>query len=214
MNEPARNPLFRFFAAIGPALIVASVVLGPGSILTSSKVGAANGFSMVWVVLMAGGLMACLVALSARLGVVLEGTLCDELAARLGRPAAVIVGLTLFLVCAGFQASNNLGVLLGFDPLFENLELTDVAAMQVKNGILIGLNVLLVCFMFFFRDLYKPVEMLMKVLVAIMIAAFFGNFLFLLVMGTPSAPEAPPAAVAADVAPTAPEAAKPAGKYV
>ena len=43
------NAILRFFRALGPAVIVASVVLGPGSILSSSKVGAAYGFSMVWV---------------------------------------------------------------------------------------------------------------------------------------------------------------------
>ena len=65
--------IVRLFRALGPALIVASVVLGPGSILSSSKVGAAYGFSMVWVLLVAAGLMMGMVALGARLGVSLEG---------------------------------------------------------------------------------------------------------------------------------------------
>ena len=34
---------------LGPALIVASVVLGPGSILTASQVGASFGYELVWV---------------------------------------------------------------------------------------------------------------------------------------------------------------------
>ena len=58
----------RLLKSIGPAIIVAAVVLGPGSILTSSKVGATFGMMGVPVVLVAAILMIAMVALSARLG--------------------------------------------------------------------------------------------------------------------------------------------------
>ena len=41
----------RWYQALGPGLITACVVIGPGSILTSSKVGAANGYALSWVVM-------------------------------------------------------------------------------------------------------------------------------------------------------------------
>ena len=78
----------RLLQSIGPALIVAAVVLGPGSILTSSKVGASFGLVGVPVIAGAAILMIAMVALSARLGVVCENSLCDELASRLGRGIA------------------------------------------------------------------------------------------------------------------------------
>ena len=56
--------------SIGPAIIVAAVVLGPGRILTSSKVGAQFGWFGVPVLMVAVILMIGMVALSARLGVV------------------------------------------------------------------------------------------------------------------------------------------------
>ena len=62
--------LKRFLQSIGPAIIVAAVVLGSGSILTSSKVGATFGLIGVPVILGAAILMIAMVALSARLGVV------------------------------------------------------------------------------------------------------------------------------------------------
>ena len=77
--------------SIGPAIIVAAVVLGPGSILTSSKVGAQFGWFGVPVLMVAVILMIGMVALSARLGVVYRNSLCDELALRLNRPVAVAV---------------------------------------------------------------------------------------------------------------------------
>ena len=55
----SRRSIFR---SLGPALIVACVVLGPGSILTSSKVGCQFGYSMIWLLLLAGLLMVGAVA--------------------------------------------------------------------------------------------------------------------------------------------------------
>ena len=76
----------KYLKSIGPAIVVAAVVLGPGSILTSSKVGASFGLLGVPVIICSTILMIAMVALAARIGVVYEGSPCDELAARLGRP--------------------------------------------------------------------------------------------------------------------------------
>ena len=43
----------KWFQALGPGLITACVVIGPGSIMTSSKVGAGEGYGMAWVVAVA-----------------------------------------------------------------------------------------------------------------------------------------------------------------
>ena len=58
------NGLVAFLRSIGPAIIVAAVVCGPGSMLMSSKTGAIYGYSMIWLVLMAATLMWSMVALS------------------------------------------------------------------------------------------------------------------------------------------------------
>ena len=62
-NSNESKEKFRILKSIGPAFIVASVVLGPGSISTSSRAGASHGFAMIWVILLAAGLMMGLVAL-------------------------------------------------------------------------------------------------------------------------------------------------------
>lgn len=114
--------LKRVLVSIGPAFIVASVVLGPGSISISSKVGARFGSAMVWLVIVSSILMAGMMVLGARLGVVLKGTLCEELATRIGRPFSIVIGLTLFGICAGFQFGNNVGVLTAIDSMFAESE--------------------------------------------------------------------------------------------
>ena len=93
---------------IGPAIIVASVVLGPGSIFTSSNVGNKYGYSMAWVLVVAGLLMVGMVALAGRLGVLLKGTICDELSTRLGRPVAAIIGIVLVYGISIYNSLVNL----------------------------------------------------------------------------------------------------------
>ena len=47
--EPESKRAFSIWRAVGPAIITASVVLGPGSILSASKIGYQHGYAMVWV---------------------------------------------------------------------------------------------------------------------------------------------------------------------
>lgn len=170
-----------WLAAIGPAIITASVVLGPGSILSSSKIGAQHGYAMTWVLVLAIMLMIGMTALSARLGVLLDGTLCDELAARAGRPVAVFTGVSLFLIAACFQFSNNLGVLAALEPFFDPADASGNARFW-KIGAIIGLNGFIIAVLFGFKKLYGSVEKLMKFLVALMLIGFAGN----LVLAKPS----------------------------
>ena len=52
-DHPAATSGRKWYQRLGPGLITACVVIGPGSILTSSKVGAANGYALTWVVVVA-----------------------------------------------------------------------------------------------------------------------------------------------------------------
>lgn len=158
-------------------MVVAAVVLGPGSILTSSKVGAGFGGLGVPVVIAAAVMMIGMVALAARIGVSNQGSTCDELATRLGRPLAVVVGLILFLVVALFQSSNNLAMVAGFSPLIEMLNggqpvgtNGQILLLLIFNGVLIGV-------LYLMRELYRSVEKLMKFLIGVMVVAFLFNFL-------------------------------------
>lgn len=189
MNAPAPS----IWRSIGPAIITASVVLGPGSILTSSKVGAANGYTMIWVLILAGILMWGMTALSARLGVVLDGTLCEELSQRAGRGFAVLAGVCLFLVAACFQFSNNLGVFAAVEPFFGDLSsqvFLTVNVPSLSGGepttlrfatpdvLVLVLNLGIIAAVFGFRHLYQPLEYLMMIMVGLMIIGFMGNLWF------------------------------------
>lgn len=160
------------FKSVGPAIIVAAVVLGPGSILTSSKVGANLGIAALPVVVIAAILMIAMVALSARLGAVYEKSLCDELASRLGRWVSVAIGLTLFTLVAFFQSSNNVALLGGIEPMLGDGQLS----FGPRCAIIVTANVLIIGFLYLLPNLYKSVESVMKILMALMGTAFLVNF--------------------------------------
>ena len=68
----------KFLQSVGPAIVVAAVVLGPGSITTSTKVGASFGYDALWVL---GGVLILLIglaSLAAWLGTTMEKSLCLE----------------------------------------------------------------------------------------------------------------------------------------
>ena len=162
----------RFLQSFGPAIIVAAVVLGPGSILTSSKVGASFGLIGLPVVIGAAGLMIAMVALAGRLGVVYERSVCDELSARLGRPVAIFIGLTLFTLVAFFQSSNNIALVGGLEPLLAD----SVLSVWARAGILVVVNGLIISSLYLLRHLYRSIENVMKMLVGLMAVAFLVNF--------------------------------------
>ncbi len=170
---PSSPPVRRLLRTLGPAIVVACVVLGPGSILASSRVGAAFGYSLLWVLVGASLLMAGMVLLSARLGLACSRTLCDELSTRLGRPAAAAIGLVVFLIVTSFQTSNNFGVLAAIEAFSPpgRRSLTNPQSIVL----LVLLNGLALAAVFGLRRLYRPIERLMLLLVLAMIAAFAGN---------------------------------------
>ncbi len=170
-----------FFQSLGPAIIIAAVVLGPGSILTSSKVGCQYGYSMLWVLGFAGLLMIGMTALASRLGMTFSQSVCSELADRLGRPFAAFVGVTMFLIVICFQSSNNIAVLASFESLFESTETASenqAGSWVVRSAILIALNGIIVAAFYGFKQLYKPLERIMIVAVLLMIIAFAANLVF------------------------------------
>ena len=188
MSTPLTTPSARrgpldMLKAIGPAIIVASVVLGPGSILIASKVGTEYGYGMLWALAGAVVFMIAMVAICARLGVVQNGSMCDELAANAGRPLTAFVGLVIFLIIACYQTSNNMAILAVIEPLFELTTGRPAEGSALKGQvlpavILIGFNGFVVVLLFTLRGLYKKLERLMKLMVGVMVLAFAANLIF------------------------------------
>jgi len=160
---------------IGPGIITACVVIGPGSILSSSKVGATNGFALSWVVVLAVGFMMVYMMLGARLGVAAGQSPATLLTDRVGRWLAALIGIGVFFISAAFQFGNNIGV----HSAFKEYEpyITKIPLMQVDYVVLL-FNALAILFVFGFKNLYRALERLMMVFVGMMLLSFAINLLF------------------------------------
>jgi len=168
-----------WYRAIGPALITACVVFGPGSLIISSNVGAEYRYQFLWLLLLTGLLMGTYVAMAARIGVCGGASPCTLLARHLGRPAALVVGLVLCLVCTAFQFSNNLAVALAagaFLPEQVDVTLGGIRwTWPVLPVLLVLLNGAIIFFLFVGRQIYQTLERGMKVMVAVILLCFVFN---------------------------------------
>ncbi len=167
-STPQHAPglLRRLFQSVGPGLITACVVIGPGSILTSSQIGASQGFSKVWVVLASVFFMMTYTQLAARLGAASQQSVGSLIRQHAGRPLAILIGLGVFFISATFQFGNNLGVHSALGTVADS-----------DYWIFLVNAVAIVC-MFSFRNLYKQLERLMTWLVGFMLVSFAMNLWF------------------------------------
>ena len=163
-----RKSKMAWWRSIGPALITACVVFGPGSLLISSNVGAKYGFDLLWLLVLTGILMGTYMTTAARIGVVGGATPCTLVARRLGRPVAAIIGINLCLICTAFQFSNNLAVVAAAGALIPKVP--PIVVLTVLNG-------LIVLFLFTARQIYRLLEKVMKVMVGIIIISFSINII-------------------------------------
>lgn len=175
------RPKLSWWHSIGPALITACVVFGPGSLLISSNVGANYGYDLLWLLILTGVLMGTYMTTAARIGVVGGATPCTLIATRLGRPAAAIIGINLCLTCTAFQFSNNLAIAAAFDTLGvarlfgEPAQMTDQAKNMVNTGVLLVFNAAIIAFTFALRHVYRGLERIMKIMVAVILVCFIVN---------------------------------------
>lgn len=162
-----RPPWWR---SIGPALITACVVFGPGSLVINANVGATYGYQLLWLLLLAGLVMGTYMTMSARAGVVAGATHFEVVAAAVGRPAAAVLGLVLCLTCGAFQFSNNLAVALAVGSL-----VPEPYVLGVQLAAIVMLNAVLIAFLFRAHHVFGTIEAVMKVMVGVVLLSFLVN---------------------------------------
>lgn len=151
---------------IGPAFIVGACIIGPGSVTLLSRTGALYGYSMLWLALLSGALMAGFIALFMHFGIHSPHTFLEHVRLKLGRWFAVLCGLSLASVGATFQFGNNLGVTAAMSTLWEG------APRLLWPLFFTGLSV---AFLFAFRNIYQLLEKLMTSFLVLMAFAFALN---------------------------------------
>lgn len=167
-TQTARKP---WYLRIGPGLITACVVIGPGSLVTSSKVGATEEYSMLWVVVVSVAFMMLYMTLSAKLGAVGKAAPCDLIRQKAGRWLAVLVGFGVFFIATAFQSGNNIGVAATFEAFIDS--------KPIAVALVILFNLAAIMFLFVFKDMYKMLERVMMLFVALMLISFVINLVSL-----------------------------------
>ena len=163
--------LARWFKSLGPGVITAALVFGPGSLTITSRLGAVYGFELLWVIVVAVVLMITFTGMGARIGLASTDSLIELFRKKWGNLAAWVAGLGIFFVTASFQAGNTVGAGLALSE-----------SLGSSNAVWIVLISLLAISLLFFKSFYLILEKVMIVMVAIMVL----SFLFTLVLAPPS----------------------------
>ena len=150
-----------FFKKLGPGLITAALVFGPGSLTIASKLGATFQYQLLWVVVLAVLFMLVYTTMAARIGLASEKSLLQYIREKYGKGISWLLGIGIFLVTASFQAGNSIGAGIAFAELFDTSPTPWI--------ILFSLCAIV---MLFFKSFYKLFEKVMIGLVAFMLLSF------------------------------------------
>lgn len=163
------------FRNVGPALVLATVVIGPGTLTLNTIAGSSYGYDLLWVPVAATILMIIYTWLSARISLVTGRTLFQLTREKYGRVIAAVGGLFGYLAVLAFQAGNNAAVGFAANALFG----VDVRIWAILFFVpALGL--------IFLPNLYGKLELLVKVVVGLMLLAFIGTVIIVGVQPGPA----------------------------
>ncbi|MDH5398583.1 MAG: Nramp family divalent metal transporter [Cyclobacteriaceae bacterium] len=148
--------------SLGPGLITAALVFGPGSLTVGSKLGASFQYQLLWVVVGAALFMIAYTVMAARIGLSSDISLLQYIREKYGKITAALLGVGMFMTTASFQAGNSIGAGVAFAELFNT---------PVIPWIIFFSGAAIV--MLFFKGFYKIFEKVMLLLVGLMLVSFF-----------------------------------------
>lgn len=147
--------------SLGPGIITAALVFGPGSLTLTSKLGSLYGYDLLWVVLLSTLLMMSFTSMGARIGLATKQSLLQTFKTKWGSWASISAGLGIFFVCASFQAGNSIGAGLSFAESFSTS----------ANPWIIFISLLAIALLFF-KSFYRILEKVMMIMVGMMLVSF------------------------------------------
>ncbi len=164
-----KSKLINLVKSLGPAFILASVVLGPGSITVASRIGSESGYKLLWVVAVSALMMIVYTTMSVRFGLTNDNSFLQVISQNYSKAFAIAIGIAAFFAATSWQFGNNLGIGIAM------YEITGIKE-YVWPLIFTPLGIALI---FFAKNLYKILERLMMIMVLIIILSFAIN-LFLI----------------------------------
>nr|WKN35403.1 Nramp family divalent metal transporter [Tunicatimonas sp. TK19036] len=162
LNHQPASVTRKWLSYLGPGIITAALVFGPGSLTVTSKLGAMFGYQLLWAIMVAVFFMIIFTEMGARVGMVTQTSLLTLFKEKWGKGASITLGICIFLITASFQAGNTVGASLAFAELFQT---------EVKPWVVVF--TLMALTLLFFSSFYKILEKVMIALVGLMLLSFF-----------------------------------------
>lgn len=108
---------------MGPAAIITSAFIGPGTITTATLVGVKFEYQLLWAVIFSGIALIVLMEMSSRIAIVSKKNAID--AAIAIKPESrgwrmfvnILIGLAVGISCFAFQAGNEIGASVGLQDI-------------------------------------------------------------------------------------------------
>ncbi len=162
-NTPKLS-FWQLIKRIGPGIILAGIVIGPGNITTSAMLGAHFGYSMMWLVIPIIVMGTTFLMASYYISIISGMPIIHAIRHYYGKVSAYIVGIATFLSCLFFTMGNISGSGTGLMML---------TGLNWKAGAIILIIVILG--LYFMKNVYSKIEKLITVCIVGMIACFFAT---------------------------------------
>ncbi|UAB83875.1 Nramp family divalent metal transporter [Zunongwangia sp. SCSIO 43204] len=112
-----------YLKELGPGVLVSAAFIGPGTVTACTLAGVNFGYSLLWALLLSVFSCIILQEMAARLGVVTQKGLSDNIRAELKKPVWRFLALALIFSAivignAAYEAGNITGAVLGLQAVF------------------------------------------------------------------------------------------------
>jgi len=151
----------QFLRYIGPGIITAALIFGPGSLIITSKLGSSFQYSLLWIVVFSTFFMILFTIMSAKIGLATDRPIMQIINQKYGRLSSTLLGICIGGVTVSFQTGNAIGAGLAVGGLFGKGTVPWIVFFS-----------LIAIFLLFFRSFYKILERIMILMVLIMILSF------------------------------------------
>jgi len=159
---------------IGPGILVTAAFIGPGTVITASLAGANFGYALMWALLFSVVATLILQEMAARLGIVTQQGLAENIRLSLLNPLVRGFGILLVVSAivignAAYQGGNISGASLGLASLFDSNNSQRFNYWPAIIGVF--------AFGLLWTGNYKVIERALIALVGLMSLAFITTFI-------------------------------------
>jgi manganese transport protein len=154
------KPLGRFATVVlfaGPAVVASIAYMDPGNFATNIQAGAAYGYSLLWVVVIANVVAMLFQALSAKLGLVTGRNLAEHCRDRFPAPVVWVMWAVSEVAAMATDLAEFVGGAIGFSLLFHLPLMPSMAVVAAVTYALLTLE----------RRGFRPMELAIGALVAV-----------------------------------------------